>query len=64
MNIYLDNASTTFPKPKVVSDSIYNFLVNIGRGNPGRSNHDNGMESNRLLFEARETIAVFLILVT
>lgn len=58
MNIYLDNASTTFPKPKVVSDSIYNFLVNIG-GNPGRSNHNNGMESNRLLLEARETIASF-----
>lgn len=58
MNIYLDNASTTFPKPKVVSDSIYNFLINIG-GNPGRSNHNNGMESNRLLLEARETIASF-----
>lgn len=58
MNIYLDNASTTFPKPKVVSDSIYNFLVNVG-GNPGRSNHDNGMTSNRLLLEAREILASF-----
>ena len=58
MNIYLDNASTTFPKPKVVSDSIYNFLIDIG-GNPGRSNHSNGMESNRLLLDARETIASF-----
>ena len=57
-NIYLDNASTTFPKPKNVVDSIYNFLTNIG-GNPGRSNHDNGMQSNRLLLEARETIASF-----
>ena len=53
-NIYLDNASTTFPKPKNVIDSIYNFLTNIG-GNPGRSNHDNGLQSNRLLLEARET---------
>lgn len=57
-NIYLDNASTTFPKPKSVTDSIYDFLINIG-GNPGRSNHDNGMQSNRLLLEARETIADF-----
>lgn len=57
-NIYLDNASTTFPKPKNVVDSIYDFLTNIG-GNPGRSNHDNGMQSNRLLLEARETIANF-----
>ena len=57
-NIYLDNASTTFPKPKNVVDSIYNFLTNIG-GNPGRSNHTNGMQSNRLLLEAREIIADF-----
>lgn len=57
-NIYLDNASTTFPKPKNVTDSIYNFLTNIG-GNPGRSNHDNGLQSNRLLLEAREILASF-----
>lgn len=57
-NIYLDNASTTFPKPKNVTDAIYNFLTTIG-GNPGRSNHDNGLQSNRLLLEARETIANF-----
>lgn len=57
-SIYLDNASTTFPKPKNVSDAIYNFLTNVG-GNPGRSNHDNGLQSNRLLLEARETIANF-----
>ena len=56
--IYLDNASTTFPKPKNVTDAIYNFLTNIG-GNPGRSNHENGLQSNRLLLEARETIASF-----
>lgn len=58
MNIYLDNASTTFPKPKNVVDSIYNFLTNIG-GNPGRSNHNNALETNRLLLEAREIIADF-----
>lgn len=57
-SIYLDNASTTFPKPKNVSDAIYNFLTNVG-GNPGRSNHDNGLQSNRLLLEARETISNF-----
>lgn len=58
MNIYLDNASTTFPKPKNVVDSIYNFLTNIG-GNPGRSNHNNALQTNRLLFEAREIISDF-----
>ena len=58
MNVYLDNASTSFPKPKSVSDSIYNYLTNIG-GNPGRANHSNALESNRYLFLARETIANF-----
>ena len=58
MNIYLDNASTTFPKPKNVVDSICNFLTNIG-GNPGRSNHNNALQTNRLLFEAREIISDF-----
>ena len=58
MNIYLDNASTTFPKPKKVVDSIYNFLTNIG-GNPGRSNHENSLTTNRILLNTRETIANF-----
>lgn len=56
MRVYLDNASTTFPKPKKVSESIYNFLTNIG-GNPGRSNHENSMDSNRILLESRITVA-------
>lgn len=58
MKVYLDNASTTFPKPKVVTDSIYNYLVNIG-GNANRSNHSNALESNREVFFAREKIAKF-----
>lgn len=58
MKVYLDNASTTFPKPKVVADSIYNYLVNIG-GNANRSNHSNALESNREVFLARERIARF-----
>ena len=58
MKVYLDNASTTFPKPKVVADSIYNYLVNVG-GNANRSNHQNALESNREIFTARERIANF-----
>ena len=58
MRVYLDNSSTSFPKPKVVADSIYNYLVNIG-GNPGRANHSNALESNRYLYMAREEIASF-----
>lgn len=58
MNIYLDNASTTFPKPKSVADSIYNFLTTVG-GNAGRSNHNNSLESNRILIETRIALADF-----
>lgn len=58
MNIYFDNASTTFPKPKVVADSIYDYLINVG-GNANRANYSNSLESNRKLFLARNTIAEF-----
>ncbi|MGL4875974.1 MAG: cysteine desulfurase, partial [Clostridium sp.] len=36
MKVYLDNASTTFPKPSIVSESIFNYLTNVG-GNANRS---------------------------
>lgn len=58
MKVYLDNASTSFPKPKVVPDSIYNYLTTIG-GNAGRSNHTNALESNRYVYIARERLASF-----
>ena len=53
MNVYLDNASTSFPKPKSVCDSMYNFIANIG-GNSGRSNHTNALESNRYVFDTND----------
>ena len=55
MKVYLDNGSTSFPKPKVVADSIYNYLTNVG-GNPGRSNHSNALQANRSLYITREEI--------
>lgn len=58
MKVYLDNASTTFPKPKNVVSSIYDFLTTMG-GNPGRSNHDNSLQSNRLLLETRIKLSTF-----
>ncbi|MEG1641585.1 MAG: aminotransferase class V-fold PLP-dependent enzyme [Synergistaceae bacterium] len=30
MSIYLNNAATTWPKPKEVADSVYDFMVNQG----------------------------------
>jgi cysteine desulfurase family protein len=58
MDVYLDNSSTTFPKPKQVIDSMYNYMLNIG-GNSGRGNYSNSLESNRYLYEAREIICNF-----
>ena len=58
MKVYLDNGSTSFPKPKEVTVAIYNYLTNIG-GNPGRSNHIHSMGSNRILYSTREKIASF-----
>lgn len=58
MELYLDNASTTFPKPKVVGDEIYNYITNIG-GNASRSDHSNTLSSNKLVFQTRELVKEF-----
>ena len=52
MKVYFDNASTTFPKPKVVVDNIYNYLINVG-GNANRSASSNSLETSRQLCNAR-----------
>lgn len=58
MEVYFDNGSTTYPKPKIVADSIYNYLINIG-GNANRSSSTNSLETSRQLLLAREKIASF-----
>jgi cysteine desulfurase family protein len=58
MEVYLDNASTTFPKPKQVIDAMYNYMLNIG-GNAGRGNYSNSLQGNRYLYDAREIICDF-----
>ena len=58
MNIYLDNASTSFPKPDCVGKNIYNYIMNVG-GNSGRSNHSNAIESNQIVFKTRKLVSDF-----
>lgn len=58
MNIYFDNASTTFPKPKIVVDSIYNYMTNIG-GNANRSSSSNSLETSKILYNCRNKISDF-----
>ena len=58
MEVYFDNSSTTFPKPKIVANSMYDYMVNIG-GNANRASSSNSLKTSRLLLSARETIADF-----
>lgn len=58
MNIYFDNASTSFPKPNSVISGITNFISNIG-GNPGRGSYDNSMSSARIMYNCRVKLGEF-----
>ncbi len=57
--IYLDNASTSFPKAPGVSQAVCDYLDNIG-ANAGRSSHRLAREASRIIFETREKLAEFL----
>ncbi len=50
--IYLDNAATTFPKPALVYDFIYEFCTSKGVS-PGRSGFDASIEAEELVMETR-----------
>lgn len=54
--IYFDNAATSFPKPKEVGQAMMYFLEKVG-ANPGRSSHRLSIESGRILYQARESLA-------
>ena len=57
--IYLDNASTTFPKPSQVQEAMIHYLCHVG-ANPGRSGHQLATEASRIIQDAREQIARLL----
>jgi cysteine desulfurase / selenocysteine lyase len=54
--IYLDNAATSFPKPRTVPEAIVSFMTRVG-ANPGRSGHHLSVEAERIRYGAREAIA-------
>jgi len=56
--IYLDNAATTFPKPKEVLDRMADVYGRFGV-NPGRSGYDLCMVAGELVYETRKTLASF-----
>jgi cysteine desulfurase family protein len=55
-NIYFDNAATSWPKPASMIEAMIQFNDSMG-ANPGRSGHRMSIDSGRIIFEARETIA-------
>jgi len=57
--IYLDNAATSFPKPKETVEHLNRFVTEIG-GNPGRSGHSLSVEAARIVFDAREKLTGFI----
>lgn len=55
--IYLDNAATSFPKPRPVIDALVEYLEHAG--NPGRGAHAASLYGARRIMEARQEIASF-----
>jgi cysteine desulfurase/selenocysteine lyase len=54
--IYLDNASTSFPKPPQVQEAMIHYLNHVG-ANPGRSGHQLAIEASRIIQATRENVA-------
>ncbi len=54
--IYLDNAATTFPKPREVIDAAINFMTKCG-ASAGRGGYKSAIEASEILFECQENIA-------
>ncbi len=57
--IYLDNAATTFPKPRVMLEEMSRCITKYC-GNPGRSGHAMSMKTGEMVFKARREIAELL----
>ncbi len=56
--IYLDNSATTFPKPDVVYDFMFDFYRHHGV-NPGRSGFDAAIQAEELVLETRTMLTKF-----
>ncbi len=55
--IYLDNAATSYPKPKNVITAVNESLMRSG--NPGRSGHELSVYSMKAVYSCREAICDF-----
>lgn len=53
--IYLDNASTTFPKPTAVAESVYHYMTQMG-SNINRGCYDGAYEVEEIVYETRQLL--------
>ena len=56
--IYLDNAATTYPKPREVYQK-WQTAMSVYGANPGRSGHEFSMKTAEAVFKSREICAEF-----
>ena len=59
MEVYLDNAATSHPKPEAVLEAVRAALTTLN-ANPGRSGHPRALAAARIVLEAREALAGLL----
>jgi cysteine desulfurase family protein len=56
--VYLDNAATTYPKPKTVINAMLEALIEFG-ANPGRSGHFFAAKTGEAVYQSRKKCAEF-----
>ena len=56
--IYLDNASTTFPKPREVADAVYQYMTGVG-SNIGRGGYASAYAAEEAVFNMRQLLCDF-----
>lgn len=53
--IYLDNASTTFPKPQCVPDAVYRYMTQIG-SNINRGCYEDAYSAEEMVYDTRRQL--------
>lgn len=56
--IYLDNAATTYPKPRSVINAVNNAMLIYG-ANPGRSGHELSVKTAEMVYDTRNELNDF-----
>jgi len=56
MQVYLDNAATSYPKPEEVYEAVGRFMREIGVSS-GRGAYRKALEADRIIYEARKSLA-------